>query len=157
MIVFDLECRNGGHRFEGWFGSSSDYADQFDRGLIACPHCGSADIGKALMAPKLARKGNQVEAMPSKRPTQSLSAGRPLSPEAVQAMRVLAAMQAEAVKHSRWVGANFAEDARAMHYGEREVESIHGQATIEEAKELFEEGVEIAPLPFPVTPPEQAN
>ena len=34
MIVFDLECREGGHRFEGWFGSSADYDDQQARGLL---------------------------------------------------------------------------------------------------------------------------
>ena len=50
MIVFDLSCDDG-HRFEGWFRSSSDYEDQGARGLIACPHCGSGEVGKAPMAP----------------------------------------------------------------------------------------------------------
>src|SRR5579863_3134272 len=60
MIVFDLECRAGGHRFEGWFGSSEDFRAQQQRGLVACPQCHSADVVKAPMAPNLARKGNQV-------------------------------------------------------------------------------------------------
>ncbi len=72
-------------------------------------------------------------------------------------MRKLATIQAEALKQSRWVGESFAEDARAMHYGEREVEAIHGQATMEEAQELLEEGIAVAPLPFPVAPPGKAN
>jgi len=155
MIVFDLECRSGGHRFEGWFSSSVDYADQQERGLVNCPQCGSADVGKALMAPNLGRKGNQVPAAPPAR--RAMSAGKSLSPEALQVLQKLAALQAEAIKDSRWVGDTFAEDARAMHYGEREAEIIHGQTTVEEARELFEEGIEIAPLPFPVTPPEKAN
>jgi hypothetical protein len=37
MIVFDLECRAGGHRFEGWFASSEDFASQQARGLVVCP------------------------------------------------------------------------------------------------------------------------
>ena len=49
MIVFDLECSGGAHRFEGWFKSSEDFAHQQQRGLVACPHCGSADIAKAPM------------------------------------------------------------------------------------------------------------
>ncbi|MEC8179853.1 MAG: DUF1178 family protein, partial [Pseudomonadota bacterium] len=57
MIVFDLSCDNG-HRFEGWFRSSSDYEDQGARGLIACPHCGSGEVGKAPMAPAVPAKGN---------------------------------------------------------------------------------------------------
>jgi hypothetical protein len=44
-----------------------------------------------------------------------------------------------------------------MHYGEREGETIHGQATAEEALALVEEGIPIAPLPFPVAPPDKVN
>ena len=162
MIVFDLECRAGGHRFEGWFRSSDDFARQQDAGLLCCPECGSDAVGKAPMAPSVGRKGNQlVVAAPPPTPTDTaprltMSKGK-LPPEAVQMMRALAQMQAEALKQSRWVGDSFAESARAMHYGEEAVESIHGQATIEEAQELIEEGIEVAPLPFPVMNPGEAN
>jgi hypothetical protein len=169
MIVFDLECRDGGHKFEGWFGSSDDFARQQERGLISCPHCGSEQVGKALMAPRITRKGNQLpeavspKAEPSPAPAQTGQGGAmplasaPLPPQAVALMHKLAKMQAEALKSSKFVGANFADDARAMHYGEREAETIHGQATPEQAKDLLEEGIELAILPFPVVPPEQAN
>ena len=80
-----------------------------------------------------------------------------LPPEAVALFQAIAEAQAEALKSSRWVGDSFADQARAMHYGEREHEAIHGQATPEEARELLEEGVSVAPLLFPVVPPEQAN
>jgi hypothetical protein len=161
-IVFDLECRSAQHRFEGWFKSSDDYARQQERGLVACPHCGSADVGKAVQAPRLARKGNQRAEVPA-RATPSLPApapavpAAPLPPQAIEVLQKLAVMQAEALKSSRFVGDSFAEDARAMHYGEREVETIHGRASVEQAKELIEEGIALTPLPFPVTPPEQAN
>ena len=62
MIVFDLMCADQGHRFEGWFGSSRDYEDQQNRGLLDCPVCGSANVGKAAMAPNVGRKGNQLPA-----------------------------------------------------------------------------------------------
>lgn len=165
MIVFDLECRAGGHRFEGWFGSSEDFASQQERGLVMCPHCESHDIVKAPMAPMLARKGNQrtgaqpqgmppaVSAPSAPTPVQNA----PIPPEAAAMMQALARMQAEALKSSRWVGDRFAESARAMHYGEREHEVIHGQSTIEEAEELLQEGIAVAPLPFPVVPPGEAN
>ena len=159
MIVFDLECRAGGHRFEGWFGSSADFAAQQERGLVSCPECGSVEVSKAPMAAKLARKGNQLAAMPSITPTapqQPMSKGA-MPPEAMRMMHALAVMQGEALKDSRWVGDKFAEKSRAMHYGESEAEAIHGQATLEEAKALYEEGIEVAPLPFPVAPPGEAN
>lgn len=155
MIVFDLECRTNGHRFEGWFGSSEDFSDQQERGLVACPQCASADVIKAPMAPKLARKGNQIASAPV--PAVKAMNKAPMPPEAVKMMRALATMQAEALKDSRWVGNKFADESRAIHYGERDAETIHGQATIEEAKALHEEGIEVMPLPFPVAPPSEAN
>lgn len=153
MIVFDLCCPTG-HRFEGWFGSSADFASQSERGLIACPLCGSSEIAKAPMAPAVPRKGNRLAAAPM--PEQAVAGGAP-SPEMRKAMEKLAAMQAEALKDSRWVGSKFAEESRAMHYGEREATSIHGQATLQEAKDLHEEGISLVPLPFPVAPPDDIN
>ena len=156
MIVYDLECRAGKHRFEGWFGSSEDFDRQHGQGLVSCPECGSSDVGKALMAPRVGRKGNQLPSPPAS-DRQAMSKGQVLPPEAVEMMHKLAALQAEALRASRWVGDSFAEDARAMYYGEREHESIHGQATLEQARELLEEGIEVAPLPFPIAPPGKAN
>lgn len=154
MIVFDLVCRAAGHRFEGWFASSAAFADQSARGLVACPDCGSAEVEKALMAPSLGRKANQIAAVapPAKSP---LASGLPAPVQ--EALGKLAALQAQALKHSTWVGDGFAEQSRAMHYGEREVATIYGQATIAEAQALTEEGIAIMPLPFPVAPPEDVN
>ena len=163
MIVYDLECRPGQHRFEGWFKSSVDFAHQQERGLLTCPHCNSPDVGKAIQAPRLGRKGNQISVPARQRQDASSEApaapvaNAPLPPEAVELIRKLAEVQSEALKSSRYVGKRFAEDARAMHYGERDAETIHGETTIAEAQELAEEGIAVMPLPFPVMPPEQAN
>ena len=167
MIVYDLECRNGSHRFEGWFKSSDDFAEQQESGLISCPYCGSIEVAKAVQAPRLTRKGNQLPAavaphrdvqVPAPRSeTSTPLANIPLPPQAVELIHKLARVQAETLKTSRYVGDSFAEDARAMHYGERETETIHGQATPQQAQELLEEGIAVVPLPFAVLPPEQAN
>ena len=164
MIVFDLECRSGGHRFEGWFGSSEEYARQQERGLVACPECSSSDIVKAPMAPNVERKGNQMSTqgaavkpleMPTALPVPVAKGAMPA--EALKMMKALATMQAQALEKSRWVGDDFVETSRKMHYGERAVEPIHGQATIQEARELLDEGIEVSSLPFPVTPPGEGN
>ncbi|NBW76620.1 MAG: DUF1178 family protein [Sphingomonadaceae bacterium] len=152
MIVFDLICQSAGHRFEGWFASSEAFAEQQRRGLVDCPHCGTTAVAKAPMAPSVPRKGNQLPV-----PAQSSPVAAGLPPEALAVMEKLAKLQAEALKQSRWVGEDFAEASRAIHYGERAAEPIHGQATLEEAKDLLEEGVAVMPLPFPVVPPDQAN
>jgi len=150
MIVFDLSCADG-HRFEGWFASSEDFAAQQVRGLVECPKCGSPEIAKAPMAPAVPKKGNQrVEG-------KQAVANTPIPAEVAEALQHLAEAQAKALEGSKWVGDNFAEQSRAIHYGERDPEAIHGRATIEEAKELREEGIPVAPLPFPVAAPEDLN
>lgn len=155
MIVFDLSCPEG-HRFEGWFSSSEDFAAQHGRGLVGCPQCGSAEIVKAPMAPAVGRKGNQAAGQLQGNAPAPVASGAP-SPEMAAAMAKLAAMQAEALKSSTWVGEKFAEQSRAMHYGEREARTIHGKATPGETKELLEEGIAVMPLPFPVAPPDELN
>jgi hypothetical protein len=139
MIVFDLRCSDA-HVFEAWFGSSDDFADQQARSLLSCPICGSAQIEKAVMAPRVSAKGNQVA---------------PVTPAKVKAaLAALAKLQAKALESSTWVGRGFADQARAMHLGEVDKVAIHGEASVAEARELVEEGVPIAPLPLPVRPPE---
>jgi hypothetical protein len=158
MIVFDLSC-DGGHRFEGWFGSSGDFASQREEGLLTCPQCGSEAVDKAPMAPAVPRKGNSrpLEPAPQFAPGKQPMARGPLPPEVAQALHNLAEAQQRALTSSRWVGDAFAEQSRAMHYGERDAETIHGQATPDEARELFEEGIPVSPLPFPVAPPDELN
>jgi hypothetical protein len=150
MIVYDLCCA-AGHRFEGWFGSSGDYASQRARALVSCPQCGSTAVDKAPMAPAVPRKGNALA-----EPKQPVAGGA-LPPQAVAALHKLAELQAEALKSSTWVGEAFAEQSRAIHYGEREAAPIHGQASADEARELIEEGITIAPLLFPVAAPDELN
>jgi hypothetical protein len=145
MIVFDLKC-SGGHVFEAWFGSSADYESQRERALIACPLCGDSTIDKAVMAPNVAAKGN--------RRAEPATGGKP---DAKAMIAALAAAQAKMLEGSSYVGLAFADKARAMHLGEEAHAPIHGQASVEEAKALIEEGVPVAPLPLPVVPPEQRN
>jgi hypothetical protein len=157
MIVFELQCQGAGHRFEGWFGSSDDFAQQQARALVTCPQCGSAEVIKAPMAPAVARKGNQLPAArPESQPRLPVAGGK-LPEEAAKVMAALAQMQASALEQSRWVGNGFAEVSRQIHYGERETETVHGQATPEEARALLDEGIAVVPLPFPVAPPEDIN
>jgi hypothetical protein len=144
MIVFDLRCATG-HVFEAWFGSSNDYEDQRARGLLSCPLCGDTEIGKAVMAPNVPAKGNKA-------------ADAPPSPAAVKAaLAAMAQAQRKALEGSTWVGGAFATQARAMHEGEIDHAPIHGKASAEEARGLIEDGVPVAPLPFPVVPPETRN
>jgi hypothetical protein len=133
MIVFDLQCGDGGETFEAWFRSNADYEAQRDGGLVQCPVCQSANVSKAPMAPCVPRKASD------------------------HPMAKLAAIQSELLKNSRWVGDEFADTARAMHAGDIGREQVHGNATLDQAKSLVDDGIPVAPLPLPVTPPRQIN
>ena len=157
MIVYDLSC-SASHRFEGWFSSSGDFESQQARGLVSCPKCGCAEVIKAPMAPAVPRKGNQGRIAPHGDGENTVPVvGGPPSPEVAVALAKLAEMQATALKQSRWVGDDFAEQSRAMHYGERTAETIHGKTTLKEAAALAEEGVAVIPLPFPIAQPDELN
>lgn len=159
MIVFDLKCA-AGHVFEAWFGSSSAYETQRAGGMIACPMCGDGTVEKAVMAPNVGTKANArtpAPVAPRQEPKQP-SAAAEAPPEAVKAaLAAIARAQAKALESSQWVGKSFATRARAMHAGEEDHAPIHGQATLEQAKALIDDGVPVAPLPFPVVPPEARN
>ena len=129
MIVFDLRCLVSDDRFEAWFRSNADFEQQLAQGLVQCPFCESSEVAKAPMAPLVPKAGSSA----------------------------LASLQSELLRNSRWVGKEFADTARSMHLGEIETEPVHGQATVEQARSLVEDGVAIAPLPLPVVPPEQLN
>jgi len=148
MIVFDLKCPDN-HRFEAWFRSSSAFEEQCASGVVECPYCGSTEIIKAPMAPNVAAKGNtQSEAKPA--PMQNMvhaeGDGR-LAELAAQAREIVNQMREHVEKNCDYVGANFAEEARKIHYGEADERGIYGESTSEETQALLEEGIDILPLP----------
>jgi hypothetical protein len=162
MIAFDLKCSSG-HGFEGWFASSGDFDVQRSTGLLACPVCDDTAVHKALSVPNVGRKGNQLATVSANvpAPAEAVSGevvnAPALPPQMVELMHKMAAAQTEMLKESEWVGREFAETARAIHYGEEGDRLIHGETSRDEADALAEEGIAVAPLPFPVIPPAAKN
>ncbi|WP_129792538.1 DUF1178 family protein [Sphingosinicella sp. CPCC 101087] len=144
MIVFDLRCASQGHVFEGWFGSSEDYASQAERGLVSCPICGAPEVEKAPMAPRVGKKGNQ-QSSPDER-----AAAKAMLAQLAKAQRKL-------LEKSDFVGDRFPDEARAIHLGESEARAIHGRATRADAESLIEDGIPVSPLLFPVPEPGEEN
>jgi hypothetical protein len=151
VIVFDLRCAASGHVFEAWFGSTGDYESQRGRGLVRCPLCGDPEVEKAAMAPRVSAKSNQIAMRDQSSPVTS-------DPDAAKRMMAaMAAAQRELLARSEHVGARFADEARSIHLGEAPARSIHGQATREQTESLLDDGIAVAPLPFPVIEPGQKN
>lgn len=140
MIRYSLICENE-HEFDGWFSSSSGFDEQAAAGEITCPHCLSVDVRKGLMAPSVA--GTKK------------SKARSANPSPADMQMMMSALRQHVVNNFDHVGDKFAETARRIHYEEEAPRAIYGETTPEEARELIEEGVEVAPLPM--IDPKQAN
>ncbi len=139
MIKYNLICRHD-HEFEAWFSSSKDYDVQRKERLVHCPFCGSAKLEKAIMAPNVSTSRKKT-AIHSKRK------------EALAVMNAAAqTIRKEIEDKCDYVGEKFADEARAIHYGEKEERPIYGEASAQEAAALKEEGVGIAPLPEIIAP-----
>ena len=154
MIRYALACDKG-HDFESWFPSAASYDAQAERGLVACPICGSGTVEKRLMAPALA-SSKRVPAVEPPPPSAAKPDALPAVPQPMAlmserevAMRgMLKALRERVVKTADYVGPQFADEARKMHYGEIEHRSIYGEANATEARDLVDEGIEVHPLPM---------
>ena len=145
MIRYALACENG-HPFEAWFGSSTDYDDQAERGLVECPLCASRLVRKQIMAPAVSGTKAQSPAAP---------------PDAAQMQAVMMEVAGRVRKHVEenfeHVGDRFAREARDIHDGASPERGIYGQATPKEVRELLEDGVQVAPLPGAPKPKSALN
>lgn len=139
MIRYRLACPDR-HEFDAWFKSSAAYDMQAGAGQVSCPECGSHHIEKALMAPSVKTARSQEErAKQPKRPMASL-----MPPELQEMMKKIRDHVRETADY---VGDKFADEARKIHYEETESRGIYGEATMEEAQSLHEEGIPFQPLP----------
>ena len=150
MIHYALICEKG-HEFESWFADSAAFDKQVKRKLIACPHCGSAKVDKAIMAPRLASSRKRKKPAEAPVPAATAPEKAPvamISPQEQEFRVKLKELREHLTKNADNVGQKFPEEARKMHYGEIEHRSIYGEASPEDAKELAEEGIEFHPLPI---------
>jgi hypothetical protein len=137
VIAYSLRCHKG-HEFEAWFRDSAAYDDQAAAKRLSCPRCDSVRVEKAIMAPAVS----------------GTKKTRKAAREARQMRQFMTGLRKYVQENADYVGPNFAEEARKIHYGETPDRHIYGEATAQEARELVEEGVDVAPLP---PDPEAAN
>jgi hypothetical protein len=130
MILFDLLCSDD-HRFEGWFKSGETFDAQIAAGEVTCPVCGDADVHKALSAPALLKGNSRSDGI------------------AVKLREAMAELRQRVIDKCDYVGDQFPEEARSIHYGEKEERPIYGEATLDEARKLQDEGIEVVAIPWP--------
>ena len=154
VIVYSLHCFKG-HAFEGWFGSIAAFDEQQAAGKLLCPICNSRKVSKAPMAPALSsavgekkRRGASVPVQSPAAPAAPVPTAAPAMPEELRKMRqFITGLRKYVEQNADYVGRKFPEEARKIHYGESEERHIYGEASLEEAADLVEEGIDVAPLP----------
>jgi hypothetical protein len=153
VIHYQLRCEDG-HEFDGWFKDSGNFEQQAKRGLILCPTCASTKVDRALMAPRLGRRGRVIEhelvsekaeAVPSAVPAPAQAAGGVI-PDQMRAL--LHKLRAEVEKNCDYVGPDFAKEARKIHHGEAAPRGIYGESTEAEAEALADDGIGVARIPW---------
>ncbi len=127
MIKYTVQCAKS-HAFEGWFKDSATFDKQAKKGHVTCPICGNTKITKAPMAPRLGK-----------------SVGKYSAAQMVEAAK---ALRTEVEKNCDYVGNQFTEEARRIHYGEADARGIYGEATLDDARALDDEGIPVLPLPI---------
>lgn len=159
MIHYQLRCK-AGHEFDGWFKDSEGFEAQSEAGLVACPNCGTSMVTRALMAPAIARKNRQIPeivAEPPSAPDAESPAAAPAEPALPQATGgaipdavrgALQKLRAEVEKNCDYVGSDFAEEARRIHYGEAAPRGIYGESSEEDVEALAEDGIPFARIPW---------
>jgi hypothetical protein len=120
---------------------------------VTCPVCGSANVEKAIMAPRIARSRSRRPAPSTDVATEQPPAAPPprsqhmLNGEQRKLLGTMRKLRDEMLAQSDYVGPRFAEEARRIHNEEVPARGIHGEATPDEVAELKEEGVKIYPVP----------
>ncbi|MDF1719026.1 MAG: DUF1178 family protein [Antarcticimicrobium sp.] len=148
MIQYALKCAEG-HAFDSWFKSAEAFDKLAAAGLVQCAICGSAQVEKAMMTPRVSPGRKAADPAPDSTPE------RPLSQPASPAEQAIAELRRKVEENSDYVGKNFASEARAIHEGAAPQRPIYGEARAEDARALIEDGVPVAPLPF--TPNRKTN
>ena len=131
MIKYSLEC-NQSHTFDAWFSDSLNFEKQNKNNQISCPNCSSMKIKKSIMAPSIPSKNYKSNLLNEKKDKVEV---------------VLSKVRKHVEDNFDYVGDKFADEARSMHYGEKEEREIYGETTIEDAVDLIEEGVNVKPMP----------
>lgn len=146
MIHYALKCDQG-HGFDSWFQSAAAFDALARGGHLACSVCGSSDVKKAIMAPRVVSKS--VADTPDVAKSEAQEAAVPMLKSPQKDVEVqIAELRKKVEETSDYVGDDFTRQARAMHLGDVPERAIYGEARADQARSLIEDGVPLLPLPF---------
>ena len=135
MIKYKLLCKNCSKDFDSWFASSKEFEKLKKSKFINCPNCNSFKIEKSLMAPSIINNKEQSINLNHKKH--------------LKIKNKLKEYKNFIKNNFNYVGKNFTYEARIMHYDKKKSEKgIYGDASLDQIKELREEGIETEMIPW---------
>ena len=138
MIKYNLEC-SCGETFESWFQNSSEYEKLLKKNLINCYVCGrSKTVKKSIMAPSVATSKTSVAEKDVEQKKEFFKNVKSKIKE----------LNDYVAKNAEFVGDKFVSEVRSIHHDKKKKRNIYGNATLEETKELQEEGIDVATIPW---------
>tara|TARA_Y100000591_G_scaffold112974_1_gene96456 strand:- start:12 stop:440 length:429 start_codon:yes stop_codon:yes gene_type:complete len=136
MIKYKLFCKECNLKFDSWFASSNEYERLKNRKLLNCHKCNSFQVEKTIMAPQLINNKSKVD---EKYNLEKYS----------KVKKTIIDYQKFIKNNFKYVGDNFAYEARSIHYnGKKKSKGIYGSASREDLKELKEEGIDAQMVPW---------
>ena len=132
MIKYSLRC-DSDHVFEAWFSDSESFEKQNKKNLISCLTCSSTKIKKDIMAPRISSGKQKTNRLNQKKDKVEM---------------ILNKVRKHVESNFDYVGDKFADEARAIHYGETKKRNIYGEATHSEVSDLVEEDIPISSIPW---------
>ena len=135
MIKYSLVCKKCDLTFDSWFSSSNEYEKLKNKNLLNCHNCNSTHVQKNLMAPKLINNNQKIRHGQKLKKLQKIK-------------ETIKDYQKFIKKNFRYVGDNFAYEARSIHYNNKKEKNIYGHASKEDLKELNAEGIETQMIPW---------
>ena len=137
MIKYKLICKDCEMTFDSWFASSKEYDKLKKKKFLNCHNCSSLNVEKSLMSPTLINTKNKNQS--SVNDLEKIS----------KIKKTIKEYQNFIKKNFKYVGANFAYEARSIHYNSKKKNTgIYGTASKEELKELSEEGIDAQMVPW---------
>ena len=136
MIKYKLFCKNCELKFDSWFGSSNEYDKLKKKKLLSCHKCKSLKVEKTVMSPQLINNKSKTE--------EKLKLEKYL-----KVKKTIKGYQKFIKENLKYVGDNFAYEARSIHYNDKKKsKGIYGRASNEDLKELKEEGIDAHIFPW---------
>ena len=134
MIKYKLFCKDCSVNFDSWFSSSTEFEKVKRLKFLNCIKCGSKSISKSLMAPNIMKTKNRSNLIDSSKK--------------LKIKNKLREYQKFIKNNFQYVGDNFTYEARSIHYGKKETKNIYGNASLQDIKELKEEGIDTDIVPW---------